>query len=172
MKLGSQIGTYIDCCKYSKYRMRHFDETFLWGIFMRHFDETFWQDLLIAFENFWWHVMTFDMVMFLMWWPYDSFDCPLYCLNYYLTWDILYLYCDERRDIQWNIAWAQGKSRGGSLRDFPRAQAIFHCISQLESKYRHSQLQLLHWPSWEINIGRVASPYYSDSWAIQENIAQ
>ena len=25
---------------------------------------------------------------------------------------VLYLYCDERMDIQWNLAWAQGKSRG------------------------------------------------------------
>ena len=25
-------------------------------------------------------------------------------------------------------------------RDFPRAQAIFHCISRLESQYKHSQL--------------------------------
>ena len=24
-------------------------------------------------------------------------------------------------------------------RDFPRAQAIFHCIFRLESRYRHSQ---------------------------------
>ena len=32
---------------------------------------------------------------------------------------------------------------------FPRAQAIFHCISWLKSQYRHYQLQLQHWPSWE-----------------------
>ncbi len=38
---------------------------------------------------------------------------------------ILYLYCDERRDIRWNIAWARGKSGGRSPRGFPRAQAIF-----------------------------------------------
>ena len=34
------------------------------------------------------------------------------------------------------------------LRDFPRAQAIFHHISWLKSKYRHSQLQLQNCPSW------------------------
>ena len=34
---------------------------------------------------------------------------------------ILYLYCDERRDIWWNIAWARGKSGGRSQRGFPRA---------------------------------------------------
>ena len=34
-------------------------------------------------------------------------------------------YYEERRDIRWYIAWARGKSRGRSLRDFPRAQAIF-----------------------------------------------
>ena len=53
---------------------------------------------------------------------------------------ILFLYCDERRAILWNIAWARGKSRGGSPRDFPRAQAIFNSISRLESQYRHSHL--------------------------------
>ena len=35
---------------------------------------------------------------------------------------------------------AQGKTRGQSQRDFPRAQGIFHSISQLGSHYRHSQL--------------------------------
>ena len=30
-----------------------------------------------------------------------------------------------------------------SLRDFPRAQAIFHCIPRLESQYSRSQLPLL-----------------------------
>ena len=35
-----------------------------------------------------------------------------------------------------------------SPRDFLRAQAIFHCISQLESQYRHSRLQLQYCPSW------------------------
>ena len=33
----------------------------------------------------------------------------------------LYLYYDERRDIQWNISWAHGKSQGRSLMDFQRA---------------------------------------------------
>ena len=73
---------------------------------------------------------------------------------------ILYLYCDEGRDIWWNIVWARGKSRGQSPKDCPRAQAIFHCISWLESQYRHSQLQIHHWSSWEINAGRVHSPYF------------
>ena len=31
-------------------------------------------------------------------------------------------------------------------RDFPKAQAISHCISRLESQNRHSQLQLQHCP--------------------------
>ena len=48
---------------------------------------------------------------------------------------LLYLYCDERRDIQWKIAWARGKAQGRSLRDFPRAKAvIIHCISWLQSQ--------------------------------------
>ena len=38
---------------------------------------------------------------------------------------------------------SQGKSRGRSPRDFPRAQAIFHRIPQLSSQYSHSQLPLL-----------------------------
>ena len=50
----------------------------------------------------------------------------------------LYVYCDERRDILWNIAWARGKSWGQSPRDFPRSQALFHSISRLASQYRHS----------------------------------
>ena len=69
------------------------------------------------------------------------------CDNTSKLWWILYLYCDERRDIQWNIAWDRGKSQVQSPRDFPRAQAIFHHISWLKSKYRHSQLQIQHWPS-------------------------
>ena len=38
---------------------------------------------------------------------------------------ILYMYCGERRDIRWNISWAQGKSRGQSQRDFPRLRLYF-----------------------------------------------
>jgi hypothetical protein len=45
-----------------------------------------------------------------------------------------------------------------------RAQVIFHRISQLESQYRHSQLQLQYCPSWESNVRRVDSPYCSGSW--------
>ena len=71
-----------------------------------------------------------------------------------------------------------------SPRDFPRAQAIFHQISQHESQYRYSQLPLQDCPSWESNIERVDNPYcsvnlgyifqYTPSRAgpIQENIAQ
>ena len=60
----------------------------------------------------------------------------------------LNLFCDERRDIRWNIVWARGKSWGQSLKDFPRSQAIFHRISRLKSRYRHSQLKLQLWPTW------------------------
>ena len=71
-----------------------------------------------------------------------------------------------------------------SPRDFPRAQAIFHCISQQESQYRYSQLQLQYCYSWESNIEIVDYPYcsvssgyifqYTPSRAgpIRENIAQ
>ena len=79
---------------------------------------------------------------------------------------LLNLYCDKRRDIQWNIALAQGKPGGRSPRDFLRAQAMFHRISQHESQYRHSQLQLEHVPSWRsileeliIHIAPTAEQY-------------
>ena len=62
--------------------------------------------------------------------------------------ELLNLYCVERRNIRRNIAWAQGKSRGQSTRDFPRAEAIFYRISRLQSQYRPSLLQLQHWISW------------------------
>ena len=58
------------------------------------------------------------------------------------SFNVLYLYCDKRRDMQSNIAWARGKSQGRRSRDFLKAQAIFHCISWLESQYRHSQIQV------------------------------
>ena len=77
---------------------------------------------------------------------------------------LLYLYCDERREILWKIALAQRKSRGQSPRDLLRDQANNHRLSQLESQYRHSQLQLQYCASWESNIGRVDSLYCSGSW--------
>ena len=52
----------------------------------------------------------------------------------------MYLYWDERRDIQWNIAWAWGKSWGRSPRDFPRAQPIFHRMTWLE----YNKTSLIH----------------------------
>ena len=51
----------------------------------------------------------------------------------------------KRGDLRWNIAWARGKSQGHARGIFPRAQAIFHCISWRKSQYRPSQLQLQHW---------------------------
>jgi len=48
-----------------------------------------------------------------------------------------WLYCDESRGIRWNIAWALGKSLGLRPRDFPLAQAIFHCIPLLSSQYSY-----------------------------------
>ena len=61
-----------------------------------------------------------------------------------------------------NIAWSQGQCP----RDFPRAQPIFHCISWLESQYRHSQLQLQHCLSWRsileeliLRIAQTAGQY-------------
>ena len=80
-------------------------------------------------------------------------------MNDFYVYCILFLYCDARRDIQWYTALTKGKSRGQSPRDILGAQAIFYCISWLKSHYRQSQLQIKHWPSWEINTGRVDSPY-------------
>ena len=87
--------------------MKQFDETFWWNILIRHFDEKFWWDILLRqsekkfwweiflrnfYETFWWPLkkfcgllcplMNFDMVMMLLGWPYDSFDCHLYIVNY------------------------------------------------------------------------------------------
>ena len=73
----------------------------------------------------------------------------------------MYLYCDKRRDVLWNIAWARWKSRGRSLRDFPRAQAIFHSISRLESQYRHSHLA---------NNGPALAVAYAEVTAVSGNI--
>ena len=78
--------------------------------------------------------------------------------------DILYLYCDKGRDIPWNIAWAHRNSQRQSLRNFLRAQTIFHRVSQLKSQYRHSQLQFQYCLSLESNIGIVDYPYCSGSW--------
>ena len=78
--------------------MRHFDETFWWHMLMshlmKHFDQTFWGDILmthfdknhingllrvvITCNDFWWPLMTSDMVIMLMGWTCDSFDCLLY----------------------------------------------------------------------------------------------
>ena len=55
--------------------MGHFDETFWWDILMRHFDGL-WITLMTC-NDLWWFLMTFDMVMMSMGWPYDSFDCLL-----------------------------------------------------------------------------------------------
>ena len=46
-------------------------------------------------------------------------------------WNRMYLYCDERRDIQWNIVWARRRSWGQSQKDLQRDQALFHRISRL-----------------------------------------
>ena len=73
-----------DGWKYIKYRMRHFDETFWQEIYIRHFmrrfEETF-LDILMAFEELWWPLMTFDMVTTLLGWDYDSFDCLLFLIE-------------------------------------------------------------------------------------------
>ena len=80
------------------------------------------------------------------------------------TWvkvQILYLYYNERRDIRWNIAWARGKSRGRSLRDFPRAQAIFYRLSWLESKYRHSNFLKVILPVVSFLVGQYWKSWFS-----------
>ena len=48
----------------------------------------------------------------------------------------------------------------------PSAQVIFHCISRLESQYRHYQLKLQHFPSWGsilkeliLRIASTVGPY-------------
>ena len=76
-------------------------------------------------------------------------------------WGGLYLYYDERRDIRWNIAWARGKTRGRSLRDFPRAQAIFYRLSWLESKYRHSNFLKVILPVVSFLVGQYWKSWFS-----------
>ena len=44
---------------------------------MRRFEETF-LDIVMAFEERWWPLMTFDMVTTLLGWHYDSFDSLLF----------------------------------------------------------------------------------------------
>ena len=56
---------------------------------------------------------------------------------------------------------AQGKSLGLRPRDFPRAQAIFPCISRLKSQYRHSHLP---------NNGSTAAVAYAAVIAFTANI--
>ena len=87
-------------------------------------------------------------------------NCNL--LNYaLLSYTLLYLYYGERRDIRWNKAWAQGKSRGRNPRDFPRAQAIFHRLSQLESKYRHSHFLKVILPVLSFLVGQYWKSWFS-----------
>ena len=76
-------------------------------------------------------------------------------------WGGLYLYYDERRDIRWNIAWARGKSQGRSLRNFPRAQAIFHRLFQLESKCRHSHFLKVILPVLSFLVGQYWKSWFS-----------
>ena len=48
---------------------------------------------------------------FSSWWQFAPWLCTPASIRF--TTEIwLYLYCDERRDIQWNLAWARGISRG------------------------------------------------------------
>ena len=58
----------------------------------------------------------------LAWWQ------KLILLSWSLCTNQLLANSRERKDILGNIAWARGKSKGRSLRDFPRAQAIFPII--------------------------------------------
>ena len=50
--------------------------------------------------------------------PSPQWKYPIFLMNSISPPVLLYLYCDERRDKRWNIAWAQGKSWGQSPRDF------------------------------------------------------
>ena len=59
---------------------------------------------------------------------------------------LLYLYCHERRDIQWNIAWARGKSQGRSPRDFLRAQVTIQTF--LITNTALTFLGYQYWKSW------------------------
>ena len=68
------------------------------------------------------------------------------------------LYCDLSRDIWWNIAWALGKSLGFQPRNFPRAQAIFPCISLLSLQYKFNCEKKIFWFYWIKPVNKNAQP--------------
>ena len=49
-------------------------------------------------------------------WSWITFFCIIVIINFFLNWYQRFqaksIYCDERRDILWNIAWVRGKSWG------------------------------------------------------------
>ena len=74
--------------------IRHFDKQYWWDILIKHFEETFCLSLLtlitvdyrgwplMTLDSYrWWLVITFDMVMMVMGWPYDSLtlSCLMEC---------------------------------------------------------------------------------------------
>ena len=60
--------------------MRHLKQHFYEKKIMRHIDEHFlWP--LQNFDDLQGPLMSFDMVMMLMGWPYDSFDCLLFSIG-------------------------------------------------------------------------------------------
>ena len=56
------------------------------------------------------------------------------------------------------------REEGYTVKYCLRAQATFHRLFQIKSQYRHSRLHFQYFPSWESNIGRVDSPYWSSRW--------
>ena len=100
------LMTHFDETFWRNILRRHFDEKFLWrircDIQIGNFNKPFWWHILwnilirhtmIYFDFLWWTLMTveeccwlfmtFDMVMMVIRWPYDSFDCLLF---YYKCW--------------------------------------------------------------------------------------
>ena len=79
------------------------------------------QDLRLSIQ-----VSTSSLKFQKSWFQYKFQDFSIDFLCYLYRFEnkilILYLYYDDRRDIWWNIAWAWGKSRGRSPRDFLRVQ--------------------------------------------------
>ena len=59
------------------------------------------------------------------------------------------------------VTFWRGKSGGQSPRDFPRAQPMIHCISRLESYYKHSQFPIFILPVLSFLVGQYWKSWFS-----------
>ena len=90
--------------------------------------------------------------------------------------ELLNLYCDERRDTPWNIAWALGESRGQSLKDFPMLRLYF--IVYPDANHNTNIANYIssivlpgyqYWKSWFSILLRQLGKYCLVDWEILES---